>query len=246
MVVGVDGATTREMNVWSDRLSTTRPASCTRDSLVRPKIKKREPRQKRDSTIVHYVQRQTPHPHPNPQRRAPHSPTKMCSKDTPNINTLHKHRNPKTTTRPWPNFGRRRKSFLWWWWWWWFQNRDPAETHTLHNTHCREQQLGRFHRHSKSSKRHSSNLPRGLCGNITFAARSSFEEGGTRRGVTTRRAIGPRSGMSPASADIGAVHDEDLLPFEELRPDEPPTRSVPSSKCHRRPLRPRGGCNKVR
>ena len=86
-VCGVDGATTREMNVLSDRLSTTRPASCTRDSLVRPKIKKREPRQKRDSTIVHYVQRQTSHPHPKPQRSAPHSPTKMCSKDTPNINT---------------------------------------------------------------------------------------------------------------------------------------------------------------
>ena len=64
------------------------------------------------------------------------------------------------------------------------------------------------------------------CGNITFAARSSFEEGGTRRGVTTRRAIGPRSGLPPASADIGAVHDEDLLPFEELRPDECPRREA--------------------
>ena len=61
--------------------------------------------------------------------------------------------------------------------------------------------------------------------------------------LTPRRAIGPRSVLPNKSAvsGFGAVHDEDLLPAEELGPREvPPTRITTRSRCRALPLRPRG------
>ena len=77
----------------------------------------------------------------------------------------------------------------------------------------------------------------------TSAPRSDPRSGHDEGCLTPRRAIGPRSVLPNKSAisGFGALHDEDLLPAEELGPREvPPTRITTRSRCCTLPLRPRG------